>query len=155
LSLNILSRKPDTPLTKFYALGKYDKPTVSLDRISIAKPGAAASLIERNVRDHDDIAIKPHQTSFDKSFYKPGKYLNPRHEHNNTLDVISPATNMHVAKLMNMKKSAMDQQKNLHGTIIGNQPNSHHSRRFSHSIKTGPMAISDGFKLSVGVSRRR
>lgn len=62
---------------------------------------------------------------------------------------------MHVAKLMNMKRSAMDQQKNLHGTIIGSIPNSHHSRRLSHQIKTGPMAISDGFKISVGVSRRR
>jgi hypothetical protein len=96
-------------LTKFYALGNYDKPSVSLDRISIAKPGAAATLIERNLRDHEDVKIKPHQTSFDKSFYKPGKYLNPRNEHVMTLDAISPATNMHAAKLMNMKKSAMDQ----------------------------------------------
>lgn len=109
VSVNFQYRKPDTPLTKFYALGQYEQPTVSLDRISIARPGAAATLVDRNVRDHDDIAIKPHQTSFDKGFYKPGKYLNPRKEHNMTLDVISPATNMHVAKLMNMKKSAQDQ----------------------------------------------
>lgn len=76
-----------------------------MDKISIAKPGGAASLVERNGRDYDDVAIKPHQTSFDKSFYKPGKYLNPRNEHNQTFDGISPATNLHVAKLMNMKKS--------------------------------------------------
>ena len=31
-------RKPDTPLTKFYALGKYEKPNISLDRVTVAKP---------------------------------------------------------------------------------------------------------------------
>ena len=77
--------------------------------MTIAKPGAASTLMERHVRDHDTISIKPHfERKIETSFYNPSKYLNPREEHNKTIDVISSASNMHIAKLMNMKKSAMD-----------------------------------------------
>jgi hypothetical protein len=64
--------------------------------------------MERNVREHDEVEIKPHMKTFDSGFYLPGKHLNPRNEHLRTGGTISPATNLHVAKLMNMKKSVMD-----------------------------------------------
>ena len=53
-------------------------------------------MIDRNLRDHDEINVKPHFTSkFDKSEYKPMKHLNPRREYSQTIDNKSEATNMH------------------------------------------------------------
>ena len=67
--------------------------------------------MDRNVREHDTINIKPHfDSQFDKSVYKPGKYLNARQEFRDTKDVsIHDAANMHQSKIMNIKKSVADQ----------------------------------------------
>jgi hypothetical protein len=74
--------------------------------------------MDRNVRDHDEINVKPHYTTkFDKSEYKPNKHLNARQDYSQTIDVVSGASNMHLNKVMNMKKSVADQQKNMHGTL--------------------------------------
>jgi len=51
----------------------------------MGRPGGAATLIDRNVREHDDINIKPHFTNtFEKSCYKPGKHLDARKEYRET-----------------------------------------------------------------------
>ena len=55
-----LYRKPGTPLHSFYSLGKYPKELKNHDRITIAKPGLAATLTDRNARAQDEINIKPH-----------------------------------------------------------------------------------------------
>ena len=76
-------------------------------------------MLDRNVREHDDINIKPHfSNQFDKSCYKPGKHLDARKDFIETQDVrINDATNMHQSKILNMKKSVADQSKTMHGTI--------------------------------------
>ena len=75
-------RKPGTPLNEFYYLGQYPHELKANAGITVARPGGAASLVERNQRGQDILEIKPsiHQTH-DKSFYKPNKYLNARKEH--------------------------------------------------------------------------
>jgi len=82
----IPQRKPDTPLNTFYSLGKYESslPNTS-EKLPMGRPGGAATLIDRNVREHDDINIKPHFTNtFEKSCYKPGKHLDARKEYRET-----------------------------------------------------------------------
>lgn len=55
-------RKPGTPLNEFYYLGQYPhevKANEGPDRITVARPGGAASLVERNRRGQDILEIKP------------------------------------------------------------------------------------------------
>ena len=75
-------RKPGTPLNEFYCLGKYPNDIKSTERTTVARPGGAASLAERNRRGQDTIDVKPSiHGSFDSSFYKPNKYLDAKKEH--------------------------------------------------------------------------
>ena len=77
----------------------------------------AATLLDRNKRDHDDLEIKPHFTqTFDKSFFQPNKHLNPQREHQEATKYSSPAMvapNLHVNKLLNMKKSHLENKQTV------------------------------------------
>lgn len=100
-------RKPGTPLNEFYMLGKYpNELKQSPDRITVARPGGAASLVERNRRGQDTLEVKPsiHQTH-DKSFYKPNKYLDARKEHLETSEKLDGIGHMHSNRIFNMRKS--------------------------------------------------
>ena len=102
----IPNRPPETPLNQFYALGKYDKPITQRRRMSCAKPGLAATLVERNPRDRDEIEVKPQiHTKFDTVVYKPGKYMDARKEHQTMNDRTSPASNLTMGRLLNMRRS--------------------------------------------------
>jgi len=59
LSNAFQNRAPGTPLTEFYTLGKYPKSLEGKRRVSVAKPGIAATLVERNLRDSDTLNVKP------------------------------------------------------------------------------------------------
>ena len=73
--------------------------------------------MERNKRDQDDLDIKPHFTNtFDKTHFKPSKHLNPQKEHEeatNTSNRSPLAPNLHVNKLLNMKKSHVENRETV------------------------------------------
>jgi hypothetical protein len=84
-------------------LGNYPKEVKRPhDRITVAKPGAAATLMQRNLRGQDEIDVKPiTNRSVDASAFKPGKYLKPHEEHSKTVDKPQDAAHLNINKLLN------------------------------------------------------
>lgn len=75
-------RKPDTPLTNFFALGKYDKPIPVKDGVSRnAEPGLGATISMRNPDPiNGELNVKVITSKdVDLNNYNPKSYLNPSH----------------------------------------------------------------------------
>ena len=74
-------RKPATPLMGFHGLGKYNNKALknySTCRRYPAQASLAATKLERNKKEYEEINIKPSvHDRFNNKFYIPSRYLNP------------------------------------------------------------------------------
>jgi len=66
------------------------------------------------MRETDELVVKPHFTQkFHPSEFKPRKHLNPRREHQETIDHPGLVPNLHLNRIMNMKKGIQEQKTSI------------------------------------------
>lgn len=152
-------RKPGTPLNEFYSLGKYPselKQKEQSERLTVARPGGAASLVDRNKRGQDVIDIKPSiHSRHDQSFYKPNKYLNARQEHIESSTDHQGISHAHGNMIFNMQKSNKEHKSvvPLGGATMNESDAKFMNQRNSATIDRSSSDKDNLFRLNV--SRRR
>ena len=121
--------------------------------MTVARPGGAAALIDRNKRGQDTLDVKPsiHQ-AFEKSVYKPNKYLDARKEHLEASGSTPDVTHMHANRLFNIRKSNMEQKTQI---PLGGTTANHDEAKFAESASGARRRSDNDNTFRLNVSQRR